>query len=94
MQNPVTLEETLNILQILVESIQINPEDLKQYYDLNRYMHHDETCSRPRGDQACECGMSSVRFNFETLLDECTGYHGQAPIDRAKEILKRAKETK
>jgi hypothetical protein len=43
--------------------------DRAKYYDFRKYMTHINGC-KGGGDQFCPCGMSSVRFNLEQLLDE------------------------
>lgn len=82
-------DEAIKLLAELVEAIHIKPED-RTGYDLRPYANHAPDCKRPQGDQCCQCGYSQVRFNLGCILDECEGYQGRAPIDRACELLKRA----
>jgi hypothetical protein len=45
-------------------------DDRKKCYDVNKYLTHINGC-KGSGDQSCPCGMASVRYNLEQLLDAC-----------------------
>ena len=49
--------------------IDFDKGDRAKYYDFRKYMTHIDGC-KGGGDQACACGMASVRFNLDQLLDE------------------------
>ena len=80
------IERLRALLAAMVEAIYISPAD-RARHDLSRFAEHRESCTRPRGDQACQCGMSAVRWNFESLLDEACGYGGIAVMDTARGYL-------
>ena len=81
-------EEALIILRELVDEVGLDPGDREKYYDIRKYAGHLPTCRKPRGDQACECGWSSVRCNLDVLFDELEGYDNRAAIDMARLLLK------
>lgn len=81
--------EAMTVLRDLVDSIAIVPGERLKYYNFEKFAGHHDSCKRPRGDQACQCGFSTVRWNLEALLDECEGYGGRAAIDKARALLKR-----
>jgi hypothetical protein len=64
-------------VQVTAETVMLSAErfewtagDRAKYYSFRRYMSHINGCTGG-GDQACACGMASVRFNLEQLLDTC-----------------------
>jgi hypothetical protein len=45
-----------------------NKGDRAKYYDYRKYLTHINGC-KGSGDQSCPCGMATVRWNLEQLLD-------------------------
>jgi len=75
------------LLTDLVACVGMSLEDRQRHFDFERYSAHAGFCRRPRGDQSCQCGYSSMRAGLEAHLDECTGYQGTAAIDKARAFL-------
>jgi len=63
------------------------------HLDFEKYSRHLDGCPRPRGDQSCGCGYSSMRAGLDAHLDECMGYHDNAAIDKARDALLAPTET-
>jgi len=63
-----SLERDAARLRETLREVAINPARREQYYSL-RYIKHDSSCRRPRGDQMCQCGASQAYTNIDNELD-------------------------
>jgi hypothetical protein len=51
-----------------LEEVEISEANRMTHYDFEKYMVHINGC-KGGSDQACACGMASVRWNLDTLVD-------------------------